>query len=134
MKMIYDHLVVRYGELSLKGKNRRHFESQLFETVKRKMRPYGDLKMAKLFDRIVIELNGHAYEPIVKSLQDIFGIHSISLAVRAENDLEEIQKAALVALNEAIEGKKTFKVTGKRSLKSFPVNSMQLNQEVGGYL
>lgn len=134
MKMIYDHLVVRYGELSLKGKNRRHFESQLFETVKRKMRPFQDLNISKHFDRIVIELNGQSYEPIVKSLQDIFGIHSISLAVRAENDLEAIQKAALIALNEAIEGKKTFKVTGKRSLKSFPVNSMQLNQEVGGYL
>lgn len=132
--MIYNHLVVRYGELSLKGKNRRHFESQLFETVKRKMRSYEGLKMAKLFDRIVIELNGESYEPIVKSLQDIFGIHSISLAVRAENDLEEIQKAALLALNEAIDGKSTFKVTGKRSLKSFPVNSMQLNREVGGYL
>jgi tRNA uracil 4-sulfurtransferase len=132
--MLYDHLVVRYGELSLKGKNRRHFESQLFETVKRKLRQYDNLKMAKLFDRIVVELNGQPFEPVVKSLQDIFGIHSISLALRAENDLQEIQKAALLALNEAMVKKGTFKVTGKRSLKSFPVNSMQLNREVGGYL
>lgn len=132
--MLYDHLVVRYGELSLKGKNRRHFESQLFETVKRKLRQYDNLKMAKLFDRIVVELNGQHFEPVVKSLQDIFGIHSISLALRAENDLQEIQKAALLALNEAMVKKGTFKVTGKRSLKSFPVNSMQLNREVGGYL
>jgi tRNA uracil 4-sulfurtransferase len=132
--MLYDHLVVRYGELSLKGKNRRHFESQLFETVKRKLRQYDNLKMAKLFDRIVVELNGQHFEPVVKSLQDIFGIHSISLALRVENDLQEIQKAALLALNEAMVKKGTFKVTGKRSLKSFPVNSMQLNREVGGYL
>jgi tRNA uracil 4-sulfurtransferase len=132
--MLYDHLVVRYGELSLKGKNRRHFESQLFDTVKRKLRQYDSLKMAKLFDRIVVELNGQSYEPVVKSLQDIFGIHSISLALRADNDLEEIQKAALLALKEAMVQKGTFKVTGKRSLKSFPFNSMQLNREVGGYL
>ncbi|RZT22041.1 tRNA uracil 4-sulfurtransferase ThiI [Fictibacillus sp. BK138] len=132
--MLYDHLVVRYGELSLKGKNRRHFESQLFVTVKRKLRQYDKLKMAKLFDQIVVELNGEPHEPVVKALQDIFGIHSISLALRAENDLAEIQKAALLALKEAMIQKGTFKVTGKRSLKSFPVNSMQLNREVGGYL
>jgi thiamine biosynthesis protein ThiI len=132
--MFYNHLVVRYGELSLKGKNRRHFESQLHETVKRKLRRFDNLKISKLFDRIVVELNGQSHEPVVKSLQEIFGIHSISPAVRAENDLEEINKTALLALKDALPGKGTFKVTGKRSLKSFPVNSMMLNREVGGYL
>ncbi|MDR7073797.1 tRNA uracil 4-sulfurtransferase ThiI [Fictibacillus barbaricus] len=134
--MLYDHLVVRYGELSLKGKNRRHFENQLHETVKRKLRRFDNLKISKLFDRLVIELNGQPHEPVVGSLQDIFGIHSISPALRTENNLDEINKTALIALKDAMENtdKRTFKVTGKRSLKTFPVNSMQLNSEVGGYL
>jgi tRNA uracil 4-sulfurtransferase len=132
--MLYDHLVVRYGELSLKGKNRRHFESQLFETVKRKLRKYENLKMARLFDRIIVELHGEPFEPVVQSLQEIFGIHAISVAVRSENELEDIQRAALSALKETMHKKGTFKVSAKRSLKSFPVNSMQLNHEVGGYI
>ncbi|WNB93137.1 tRNA uracil 4-sulfurtransferase ThiI [Bacillus sp. NEB1478] len=132
--MLYDHLVVRYGELSLKGKNRRHFENQLYETVKRKLRIFDNLKISKLFDRIVIELNGQPHEPVVTALQEIFGIHSISPALRTENDLDEINKTALIALKDAMTNNGTFKVTGKRSLKTFPVNSMELNREVGGYL
>jgi thiamine biosynthesis protein ThiI len=132
--MNYDHIVVRYGELSLKGKNRRHFESQLFETVKKKLKPFPALKAMKAFDRINIDLNGEDYSPVVKKLQEVFGIHAISLAVKSENDLEMIKAAALEAFRKASTGPGTFKISARRAYKHFPVGSQELNREVGAHI
>ncbi|MGC4376082.1 tRNA uracil 4-sulfurtransferase ThiI [Fictibacillus sp. Mic-4] len=132
--MNYDHIVVRYGELALKGKNRKCFEMQLKDTVKRKLKPFPKVTVTKTRDRILVELNGEEYKPIIEKLQEVFGIHALSLALKAENEIEAIKKAALKAFEELESNPKTFKVSAKRSYKSFPINSQELNHHIGGYI
>ncbi|EIT85470.1 thiamine biosynthesis protein ThiI [Fictibacillus macauensis ZFHKF-1] len=132
--MQYNHIVIRFGELSLKGKNRRHFESQLRETVRKKLAPFKQAVVVKSYDRILVEINGEDHMLMIQKLQEVFGIHAISLAIHTENDLSAILEGALAAFTEARGTAKTFKVAAKRSNKSFPVGTMELNREVGGHI
>ncbi|MDN4526600.1 tRNA uracil 4-sulfurtransferase ThiI [Fictibacillus fluitans] len=132
--MQYNHIVIRFGELSLKGKNRRHFESQLRETVRKKLSPFPKAAVLKSYDRILVEINGEDHQKMIAKLQEVFGIHAISLAIRAESELESIKEAALAAFLKNGQGPMTFKVSARRSNKHFPVGSMELNREVGGHI
>ncbi len=132
--MIYDHIIVKYGELSLKGKNRHHFVNQLRDTIRRKLKPFEGITVKKAFDRMYIELNGADHEPVVEKLQEIFGIQGLTLAVRTDLDLENIQKTALEALREAGSSVETFKVSTKRNYKQYPHDSQELNHLIGGYV
>lgn len=132
--MNYDHILIRYAELALKGKNRSHFERRLQENIKIALKSYKDIKVERTYGRMFIQLNGQDHQPIIEKLSKIFGIHSFSLAIKVENDLEKIQKGALLALKEVLAGKNTFKVNAKRANKGFPIDSQKLNYEVGGYL
>ncbi|GAE25834.1 tRNA S(4)U 4-thiouridine synthase [Halalkalibacter wakoensis JCM 9140] len=131
--MTYEHILVRFGEIALKGKNRSIFEKQLQQNIKMSLKASPNLKIKRTYGRIVIELNGESHEAVVEKLKDIFGIHSFSLAIKVENDLEEIKKAALTVLEDH-DHVKTFKITGKRAYKPFHLDSMQINREVGGYV
>ncbi len=132
--MIYDHIIVRYGELSLKGKNRHHFENKLKETVKRKLKPFTQVKVKKAFDRMNIELNGQDHEPVIKKLQEIFGIQGLRLAAKCDLELETIRKTALEAMRDAGPSVNTFKVSTKRNYKQYPHDSQEMNHLVGGYI
>lgn len=132
--MNYNHIVIRYAELALKGKNRSQFERRLQENIKMALKPFANAKIERTFGRMFIQLNGEDHEQIAEKLSKIFGIHSFSLAVKVENDLGKIQDGALRALSEVLDGKKTFKVSAKRANKGFPIGSQQLNYEVGSYI
>ncbi len=84
--MQYDHILIRYGEMALKGKNRKHFTKQLEYNVKDQIRPYPKAKIERTRDRMYIHLHGEKPEPIVEACRNIFGIHSFSLAIRTENE------------------------------------------------
>ena len=133
--MNYDHILIRYAELALKGKNRSVFEKRLQENVKIALKPYRDkIKIIRTFGRMFIELNGQDHEPIVEKLQRVFGIHSFSLAIKVDNEIDKIKEGALSAI-QALETKpNTFKVNAKRSFKNFPIGSQALNHEVGGHV
>ncbi|ADC48777.1 thiamine biosynthesis protein ThiI [Alkalihalophilus pseudofirmus OF4] len=134
--MEYNHILIRFGELALKGKNRSFFEKQLLQNMKFTLKGLSNLTFKRTYGRIVIELNGENHEPVMEKLSNIFGIHSFSLALKVENDVDEMKKAALGILKEqqAAEGIKTFKITSKRAYKPFPIDSQQLNQMIGGYV
>lgn len=132
--MTYDHIVIRYAELALKGKNRSTFERKLQENIKVALKPFPNAKIERTFGRMFIKINGEDYEQIIEKLSKIFGIHSFSLAVKVDNELEKIQDGALRAITEILEGKKTFKVSAKRAFKGFPINSQTLNYEIGSYI
>lgn len=132
--MNYDHIIIRYAELALKGKNRSQFERKLQENIKMALKPFPKAKVERTFGRMFIQLNGEDHELIAEKLSKVFGIHSFSIAVKVENVLEKIQDGALRAVTEILEGKKTFKVSAKRANKGFPIGSQQLNYEVGGYI
>ncbi len=132
--MQYDHILIRFGELSLKGKNRHQFVNQLRQNIKRKLKPFKNLEYKKSRDRLFIELHGENHEEVAAGLQQVFGIHSFSLAVKVNNDLDAMKEGALSALWEANPDAKTFKVSSRRAHKIFPINSQELNREIGGFI
>lgn len=131
--MLYDHILIRYGELSLKGKNRKKFIYQLHENVRTKLKRYPAVKIHNARDRMTIMLNGQAPDPILDACQSIFGIQSLSLAIKVENDENKIKEAALAALKDNKAGT-TFKITTRRADKSFPIGSQEFNHVVGSHL
>ncbi|WP_270179597.1 tRNA uracil 4-sulfurtransferase ThiI [Alkalihalobacillus sp. CinArs1] len=132
---MYDHIIVRYGEIALKGKNRKGFINSLKKRVKKVTSEFENIIVTQSFDRMVIKLNGQDPEPILVKLKTVFGIHKLSVAVKAELDLEDIKEKSLTLMrNQQTEGIKTFKVTVKRPNKQFPHRSQDMNREIGGYV
>lgn len=131
--MQYDHILIRYGEISLKGKNIKMFINKLLENIKKQLKDFPDVKVKRTQGRMFVLLNGQEPEPVVERLKNIFGIHSLSLAIKVNSNINEIKEAALYALQKE-EDVKTFKITAKRIDKNFPIRSMDLNKELGGHL
>jgi tRNA uracil 4-sulfurtransferase len=131
--MQFDHILIRYGELALKGKNRKKFVEKLQHNIRQKLMGFSDVRVKRTQGRMFVLLNGHDPHEVIKKCKNIFGIHSFSLAIKVENDLEKIKDAALYALMNA-EDVSTFKVTVKRINKAFPVRSQELNHIIGGHL
>ncbi|WP_102345275.1 tRNA uracil 4-sulfurtransferase ThiI [Bacillus sp. Marseille-P3661] len=132
--MEYNHILIRYGEMSLKGKNRSRFSQVLKGNIKRRLKDFPNATVVRTKDRMYIELNGEDHLAISQILTEVFGIQSFSLAIKTKSELEEIQTGALKAFQEADPTAKTFKVSARRADKTFPVNSQQLNHNIGGYI
>lgn len=131
--MQYDHIIIRYGEIALKGKNRKIFTSRLHENVAIQLREFPSVKISKHRDQMYIVLNGENPQKIIEKCRTIFGIQSMSIAIKTENDEEQIKKAALHALLEE-KAATTFKVTTRRTNKDFPIGSQEFNHILGGHL
>ncbi|SMO49534.1 tRNA uracil 4-sulfurtransferase ThiI [Melghirimyces algeriensis] len=129
-----DLILVRYGELALKGKNRSDFENRLLQNIREKLKPFSGAKVKKTFGRMFVELNGQPMEPVVQALSEVFGVVGISPAKQVDSDLDRIQEAALDLAKEAVPRAKTFKVIAKRTRKDFPHRSQELNHLVGSYI
>ncbi|MDQ0191240.1 tRNA 4-thiouridine(8) synthase ThiI [Alicyclobacillus cycloheptanicus] len=135
-----NQLIVRYGEISLKGNNRSEFEKTLVRNIRRRMSPWPSVHVERIGGRIVIELNGAPPEEVIPTVQKVFGIISISPVVKADVNLDAVREAAVETAREAIEaagrpsGELTFKVEVKRANKRFPMKSPELAAELGGGL
>ena len=127
-----DRIMVRYGELSTKGKNRKNFIDALAKNIKRMLKDFERLTYEVRRDHIYIELNDESCEQIEERLKKVPGLYSFSYVYRLDNNLEEMKKAALEILLE--EKKKTFKVRSKRTDKSFPYVSDEINRAIAGYV
>lgn len=124
-------IVVRYGELSTKGKNRSSFVKQLKKNIQLSLKGFEQVVVSSNYNRILIELNGHESEPILNIVKKIYGISSLSLGVKTKKDLESISEVALDIMREK-EG--TFKVDTKRRDKNFGTSSDHINRTVAGHL
>lgn len=131
--MEYDHILIRYGEMALKGKNIKKFIIRLQENIQHKLKVFPNVKVKRTQGRMFVLLNGHNPEPIIEKCRKIFGIQSLSLAIKVENDVEAIKNAALYALEKG-ESVQSFKVTVRRINKDFPIRSQEMNQVLGGHL
>ncbi|MEC5421915.1 tRNA uracil 4-sulfurtransferase ThiI [Virgibacillus sp. C22-A2] len=131
--MQYDHILIRYGEMALKGKNIKKFIIKLQENIQQKLKEFPAAKVKRTQGRMFVLLNGHEPDPIIEKCKNIFGIQSLSLAVKVENEVEHIKEAALFALKNA-ENASTFKVSSRRINKNFPLRSQEMNQVLGGHL
>ena len=124
--MHYDHLLVRYGELTLKGTNRKKFVNQLKDNVKRALIPLDGYHVKGKRDRMYVELDENAdMKEIIRRLSKVYGIKSISPVIKTDKTEEAINESA-------VEKDTTFKIDVKRVDKSFPLDTYTLQREVGG--
>ncbi|MBR2595293.1 MAG: tRNA 4-thiouridine(8) synthase ThiI [Solobacterium sp.] len=124
----YDTVLIRYGELTTKGKNRKDFIRRLDQNIRRILKDFPDLKYRRTYDRIYIEMNDEDPQIIRERLQKVYGISSFSFTESVPSDLEAIKQACLQIAQEA-EGQ-TFKVKARRHDKTFPLNSDGINRAV----
>lgn len=130
--MNQERIMVRYGELSTKGKNRKDFIDCLAKNIKRMLKKYSSLTYEVKRDHIYIDLHDEPYEEIASILKNVSGLSSFSLVYRLNNDLDEMKKASLELLLK--ENKKTFKIRSRRTDKSFPYISDEINRHIAGYI
>lgn len=130
--MKYTEIMVRYGELSTKGKNRKTFIMQLAQNVKRALADFPALKIHADRDRMHILLNGEDSEEVIPKLSKVFGIQNFSPSIRIEKEMPAIRAMVQEVVREVYTPGKTFKITAKRSYHSFELDSNGLNQELGG--
>ena len=131
-----DIILVKLGEIILKGLNRRSFEQKLMANMRRKIAPYGNFSVYCLQSTVYVEAKdeeadvGAAFE----ALKKVFGIITLTRAAACEKDKDAITALAKEYLKEDLERAASFKVESKRSDKSFPLTSIELSQYVGGEL
>ena len=122
-----DVLLVRYGEVFLKGANRPFFLKTLTDNVKKAVKPIGG--RVWMSDSRIYVSDFEDLQECIRRVTKVFGVYSVSPAVEMEKDYETIAQQC-VKMMQPYSG--TFKVLGKRSDKKFPMNSMELNCELGG--
>ena len=127
-----NHILVRFGELSTKGKNRKLFIKKLFDNIKEILSSFERLDYQMTYDRIYILLNGEDAGLVSDKLKNVFGIHSFSVAYKVDSDLEMIKQAVSEIINKS-EGS-TFKIETKRNNKDFPMTSIEMSKAIAGYI
>lgn len=127
-------ILVKNGELVLKGLNRCSFEDVLIKNMKRHLAPLGDFKFTKSQSTIMVEPEDADtdLDDAAECLKKVFGIAALSRAAVCEKDMNCIIKTALAYLEDELSGAKTFKVEAKRSDKKFPLKSPEICRETGG--
>ena len=133
-EMVYDRILVRYGELSIKGKNRKYFKNSLHKIIRHKLRDLKDISYEVTRDRFYIILNETEPKLVTDQLDKVFGLQSYSLAARCENNIEEIKALALEIIKQQTTQPTTFKVESRRSHKQFPMISGEISRAVGAHL
>lgn len=132
-------LLIRYGELHLKGQNRPHFEMLQKQALQRAVKPFAGTRVKKAQGRFfVTDISEQQMPAVMEAVKKVFGLHSMSPAIEMEKNLDSIKEAMLHMTKQYMKQKglknATFKVEAKRADKQFPLNSQQLASDVGGYL
>ena len=129
--MKYSEIMVRYGELSTKGKNRKSFIMQLAQNVRQALKEFPEIKIHADRDRMHLLLNGADSQLVIPKLAKIFGIQNFSPSIRVEKDVEVLKQAVQDIMKEIYTVKETFKIIAKRSDHQFELTSNELNQTLG---
>lgn len=129
-------ILVKNGELALKGLNRSSFEDILIKNMKRRLNDLGKFEFTKSQSTIMVDPvdDDIDLDDAVDIVSKVFGIAALSRACVCEKDFEDIKTTALSYLSEELEDAKTFKVEAKRSDKKFPMKSPEICRELGGFL
>ena len=128
-------ILVRYGEIILKGLNRPVFEDKLIKDIRKALSEIGSFKIEKSQGRIYIEPHDNNIESACNMLKKVFGIVSLSIAWKVKTDFDIIKAAAESVVNDVVDDKaRTFKVETKRGDKKFPLKSPEVSAEIGAHL
>ena len=123
-------IIIRYSELHLKGKNRGYFERVLITNIEKSLKGLKH-ELKRQSGRYLVEnFDGFDVDEIISRLKKVFGIHSFSVALKVNSDMNAIYKAA----EEVCLDNGSFKVETHRADKAFPLNSLQISAEIGGRL
>ncbi len=129
-----DLILLKYGEIALKGLNKPLFEGKLVDNIKSRLEKIGKFSVKRAQSTIYVEPieEGLDMEAAVESLSQVFGIVNICPVMKCAKDMESIAKTAVECVNATRTTEKTFKVEAKREDKRFPLNSPQICMQLGG--
>ena len=133
--MEFSHIIVRYGELTLKSGNRNEFLKKLTKNIRYNLQGLTGFHVQTKRDRMYIHLdhNEDAYE-IMDRLKRVPGIHNFSPVLRAGLDVEEAKKVIDKLLETKLDKEYKFKIQTKRPNKNFPHNTNELNNVFGSHV
>lgn len=126
-----EHIVIRYGEISLKGKNRSMFEQRLLANLRRVVTDLPGVRLRKDGGRILADIGDADLDVLLRRLSNVFGVVSLSPVEVVPLTVDDMVAASVRIVEDAASAK-TFKVEVKRVNKRFPMNSLELASEVGG--
>jgi len=128
-------ILLKQGEMILKGLNRREFEIKFMSNIRRRLSPYGKFNVYSMQSTVYVEPLGDCdMDGAFDAAMTVFGAMSVVRAVACAKDKDAMLSTAIRYLEPLILSAKTFKVESKRADKSFPMNSIELSQYVGGLL
>lgn len=129
-------ILVKIGELILKGNNRSRFEDRLMMNIKHALKDTGSYRIWKSQGTMYVEPRDEnsPIEPALEKVGKVFGITQISHAYVAAKDINEIYKVIVEKLGDSLSKGKTFKVEAKRADKRFPMTSPEICREAGGVI
>lgn len=130
-KMQYSEIMIRYGELSTKKKNRMRFINKLKNNMEHVLSIYPDVSVKTDRDRGHVYLNGTDYHEVAESLKEIFGIQAFSPSFKVEKNVDTLVKAVQEIMTSVYKDGMTFKITAKRSDHSFELDSRALKHTLG---
>ncbi|KAF0395246.1 tRNA 4-thiouridine(8) synthase ThiI [Pediococcus pentosaceus] len=132
--MKYTEIMVRYGELSTKGKNRKDFIARLGGNIRKSLKDFEDVEIHPNRDRTHVTLNGTDSDAVINRLKKVFGIQNFSPMLKVEKTMEAVQAGALEMMKEQLKPGMTFKINTRRSDKEFAINTDTMNRELGGFI
>ena len=127
-------LIVRCGEVALKGMNKPYFERMLADRIRKNLKKFDGIDVKRHEGLIFVRTEKHLdIDAVIKEITKVFGVDSVSKAVEAKPELDEIGKAAVDYMLNLIEerGVSTFKIEAKRADKNFPVKSPEIGRIIG---
>ena len=128
-------LLLKYGEIALKGLNKNNFEGVLLKNVRHRIKKLGRFEVRKAQSTVYVQpLEEVDLDRCEERLSHVFGISTIARAVVAEKDFADITQKVLDYVQDILPFVKTFRVEARRSDKSFPMNTPQICAELGGIL
>jgi len=123
-----DVILIRYGELNTKGKNRNFFINKLESNIRRKLKSYSNIDIRSQRDRMYVTFDNYEVDDILNELKDVFGIQNFSLAKKVMSDIDVIENTIMKIID--FSKYKTFKVITKRGNKNFPMVSDEINRRI----
>ena len=132
----HDIILLKEGEVVLKGLNKKYFEQKLAENIRRRLGPYGAFAVQMRQSVVYVEPKNDAadVDGAFEALRKVFGIMTMNRAAACEKNPDAIVAKAKEYLHDELSAVRTFKVESRRSDKGFPMTSIQLSQYVGGEL
>ena len=130
-----DIILLKQGEIVLKGLNRREFEIKLISNIRRRLKPFGVFNVYSMQSTVYAEPQGDCdMDAAFDAAKMVFGVMTVSRAAACIKDKDAILETAINYLGPQLETARSFKVESKRADKRFPMSSIELSQYVGGLI